>query len=190
MIILCLIYLLLSLTTATPISRDESPSSPLHKRDNIGCFGSQGHHINPSDCRDALGQMRQHLAFSGPVSGPMEPIGGPFSRQPSDVRYLVPLMFRTPTCTIAVDTADRTASVRAFWSTKVVAAEAILNRCVAPQAIGGENHTPDGFIIMVVNEQNLNPAMRGVWSACLRQGLRVDITSCSGGSLRRISTGR
>lgn len=164
MIILCLIHLLLlSLTAATPISQDESPSSPLHKRDVIGCFGAQGHHINPNDCRDALGQMRQHLAFSGPVSGPSEPIGGPFSRQPSDVRYLVPLFFRTPTCTIAVDLSDRTTSLRTFWSTKVVAAEAILNRCVAPQAIGCENHTSDGFLVMVVNEQNLSPDKRDIW---------------------------
>lgn len=192
MIVLHVIYLLLSLATATPILREESPSSPLYKRD-IECIEQNGRDIIPFDCGAALRAMRQHLAFNGPVSGPFEPVAGPFSRQPSDVRYQVPIFFRTPTCTIAIDTISVTASLPTRWSTKVATAQAILNRCVAPQTIGGETRTSDGFFVMVVNERTLTPTLRSIWSACLRIGLRVDIAMCAGrlGSrVRQYATGR
>ena len=192
MIILHLLYLLLSITAATPISSNESPSSPLHKRD-ISCYEMNGRNIIPNECSEALRHMREHLAYMGAVSGPSEHIVGPFSRQPSDIRFLLPTFFRTSTCSIGVDTIEPYASLSTFWSTKVAAAEAILNRCVAPRAIGGEARTSDGFIVIVVNEQNLSPNLRNLWDACLRTGLRVDILACTGvlaPSMRRYSTGR
>ena len=179
MIFLHLIHLLLSLTAATPISRYESPSSPLHKR-AVDCYQDTGHSISPGDCSAALAQMSQHLLFSGPVRGPFEPLNGPFSRSPTDIRFLVPVFFRTPTCTIAVDTIDRTAQLRTYWSMLVVRARFIIDQCVARGAIGGQTRTADGFIIVVVNEQNLDPRFYEVWQSCLRQGLRVDITECLG----------
>ncbi len=192
MIVLHLISLLLSLATATPISIEQSPSSPIQKRD-IECIVANGRNINPLDCGGALRHMRQHLAFNGPVSGPFEPRAGPFSRTPSDVRFQVPIFFRTPTCTIAIDTISTVASLYTYWSTKVDTAQSILDRCVAPLKIGGETRTSDGFIIMIINEQSLSSNLRVIWSACLRAGLRVDIDTCvglGGRSSRQYSTGR
>lgn len=60
------------------------------------------------------------------------------------------------------------------------AAQAIINRCVALGAMGGETRMSDGFMVMVVNELTFTPNLRDAWSACLRVGLRADITPCAG----------
>lgn len=72
------------------------------------------------------------------------------------------------------------------------AAQAIINQCVAPGAIGGETRTSDGFMVMVINEGTLTPNLRNAWSECLRIGLNVDILFCAGrlgNSMRRYRIG-
>lgn len=192
MIIFHLISFLLSLSAATPISTYQSPSSPLHKRDDINCIEQNGRNIVHWQCSEALVHMNQHLGYLSPASAPSERILGPFSRHPSDVRFIVPMFFRTRTCTIALDTIDVTASLSTMWSTKVDAAQAIINQCVAPGAIGGDARTSDGFLVMVINESALPPSLQNAWAACLRVGLRADITLCAGrpgNSMRTYRTG-
>lgn len=169
MMILTPVCLLLSLAAAAAVSADQSPTSPLDKRDSA-CFPLFGDNIFPAHCTDALDQMRREAES---LRVDQHRYVGPFSRNSQDQRFKVPKLYRTPSCTIGIDLTDPRSSIRTFWSERIAIAESLIRRCaMPPSGTGGEYKTYDGFTTVVVNESRLDPILHNIWAACLRMGLQ------------------
>lgn len=177
MIILTLLFLLLAITSATPISADQNPSSPLHSKraGTGGCLRVYGDGVLLPDCFDALNQMRHHLDSLGGT----DPYFGPFSTGNSNPLFSLPKVWRSPTCTIGLDIKHPELSISAKWSSRVRVAEMIVERCVVPMSIGGEWHSEEYFLTTVVNERRMDPRLRSTWNSCLRTAGQLGDTCAS-----------
>jgi len=170
MIALTLLYLVLPIISATPtlphLPVPPGPPAPSHsvKTGGGACVDLYGEGISLPDCHLALDQMRHHLD-SLPGN---ERYVGPFSSFTNNPLFRLPRIWRTPTCTIGLEIKDDRIFVPANWDTRVKAAAGIVQQCVLAHGMGGEWHSEEYFLTIVVNEQTMSPDLRPRWTRCLR----------------------
>jgi len=167
MIFFIIIPLLFWLSDAAPVADDQAFSHPLQKR-APDCDALYGSGIVLEDCRRALGAMRGLPPDTlNPQTGRVAPRLGAFNRFNPDGNYRLPQQFKAGTCTILVDMTDPAATVTSGWSFVSGGAYDTIMECVDQRSgIGGELNSL-GFNTVVLNEQNLDPAIRQAKQHCI-----------------------
>lgn len=176
MLLPTLLYLLLpitltiTLTTAMNLPGDALPRTPPPTmlipstgRWGGNCQAVYGDHLLLPDCDAALNQMRNHLDAAQRAAM----FVGPFSRNNVNALYSLPKVWRTPTCSIALDVKNAQLSAQVNWDTRVAVAAEIVRECARGRGVGGEWHSEEFFLTVVVNERRIATELRPTWARCL-----------------------